>query len=89
MRLFADDCIIYRKIINKNDIEKKLQKNLDTSGERAVENGMKTNPGKTKAIRFTSAQFKNPLGYTLGEQKIPEASSCEYLGIIIRSDLNC
>jgi len=27
IRLFADDCIIYRKITNKNDIEK-LQKNL-------------------------------------------------------------
>ena len=28
IRLFADDCIIYRKITNKNDIEK-LQKDLD------------------------------------------------------------
>ena len=32
MRLFADGCIIYRKITNKNDIEK-LHKNLDTLGE--------------------------------------------------------
>jgi hypothetical protein len=45
IRLFADDCIIYRKIINKNDIEK-LQKDLDTLGEWAVEKGMKINPGK-------------------------------------------
>jgi hypothetical protein len=29
--LFADDCIIYRKITNKNDIEK-LQKDLDSLG---------------------------------------------------------
>jgi hypothetical protein len=29
--LFADDCIIYRKIRNKNDIEK-LPKYLDTLG---------------------------------------------------------
>ena len=28
----ADDCIIYRKITNKNDIEK-LQKDLDALGE--------------------------------------------------------
>ena len=31
IRLFADDCIIYRKIKNKNDIEK-LQKDLDNLG---------------------------------------------------------
>jgi len=45
IRLFADDSIIYRKITNKNGTEK-LQKDLDTWGEWAVENGMKKNPGK-------------------------------------------
>jgi len=49
---------------------------------------MKVNPGKSKAIRFVDAQVKNPLGYSLGDQKIPETSSCKYLGIILRSDLN-
>jgi len=49
---------------------------------------MKINPVKSRAIRFTRAQVKNPLGYSLGAQKIPEASSCKYLGIILRSDLN-
>ena len=42
IRLFADDCIIYRKITNKNDIEN-LQKDLDTLGERAVKYGVKIN----------------------------------------------
>jgi len=87
IRLLADDCIIYKKITNKNDIEK-LQKDLDTMGEWAVENGMKINPGKIKAIRFMKAQVKNPLGYSFGDQNIPEMNSCKYLGIIIRSDLN-
>jgi len=34
IRLFADDCVIYRKIINNADIEKieKLQKDLDMRG---------------------------------------------------------
>jgi hypothetical protein len=65
-----------------NDIEK-LQKDLDTLGEWAVEDGMKINTIKRKAIRFTRARVKNPLGYSLGAQKIPEASSCTYLGIIL------
>jgi hypothetical protein len=67
--LFGGKCVIYRKIANKNDIEK-LQKNLDTLGERAVENRMKINPGKSKAIRFTNDQVKNQLCYSLCDQKI-------------------
>ena len=65
-----------------------MQKDLNTLGEWTVENGMKINPGKSKLIKFTRARFKIPLGYSLGDQKIPEASSCKYLGIILRSDLN-
>jgi len=57
-------------------------------GEWAVQYGLKINPIKSKAIRFMRAWVKNPLGYSLGDQKIQEASSCKYLGIILRSDLN-
>ena len=32
--------------------------------------------------------MKDPRNYMLGNQLIPEASSCKYLGIIIRSDLS-
>jgi hypothetical protein len=31
---------------------------------------------------------KEHLKYPLGDQRVPEASSCKYLGIIIRSDLS-
>ena len=31
--------------------------------------------------------MKDPLNYCLGDQKIPEASCCKYLGTFIRSDL--
>ena len=48
----------------------------------------KINPSNSKALRFMTAWVKNPLGYSLGDQKILEASSCKYLGIILRSDLN-
>jgi 23S rRNA A2030 N6-methylase RlmJ len=58
---------IYRKITNKNNIEK-LQKYLDTLGEWAVENWIKRNPGKSKAIRFTGVRVKNTLGYFLGDK---------------------
>jgi hypothetical protein len=41
-----------------------------------------------KAVSFTRARVKAPLKYCLGEHRVPEASSCKYLGIIIRSDLS-
>ena len=43
VRLFADDYVIYRKIINNEDMEK-LQKDLYRLGEWEVENAMKINP---------------------------------------------
>jgi hypothetical protein len=49
---------------------------------------MKINPNKSKALSFTRAQVKEPLNYSLGDQTIPEASCCKYLGIMIRSDLS-
>jgi hypothetical protein len=54
-----------------------------------VENEMKINPGKSKAPGLTMAQVvKEPLNFSFKDQRIPEASCCKYLGIIIRSDLS-
>jgi len=42
IRLFADYCIIYRKILNIKDVEK-LQTGLDSLGDWAERNEMKIN----------------------------------------------
>jgi hypothetical protein len=42
-----------------------LQKDVDRLGEWAVENVMKINPSKSKAVRFTRARVKDPLDYSL------------------------
>jgi hypothetical protein len=54
-----------------------LQEDLEKLGEWAAENAMKINPSKCKAVCFTRAQVKNPLNYAIGDQLIPEASSCK------------
>jgi hypothetical protein len=64
--------------MNNEDIEK-LQKYLDRLGEWAAENEMKINPSKCKAVLFTRARVKDSLNYTLGDQLIPETSSCTFL----------
>jgi hypothetical protein len=65
-----------------------LQKDLDRLGEWAVENTMKINPSKSKAIRFTRDREKDPITHSFMDTLIPEASSCTYLGIILRCDLS-
>ena len=65
---------MYTKIMNDSDIDK-LQIDLDRLGEWAVENVMKINPGKSKAVSFTIAGVKDPFNDFLGVQRIPEASS--------------
>ena len=49
---------------------------------------MKINPAKTNAVSFLRARVKDPLYYSLLDQVIPEANSCKYLGIILRSGLS-
>ena len=65
-----------------------MQIELGILGEWAVENGMKINPGKSKAVSFTRAQVNDLLNYSLLDQVIPEASSCKYFGKILCSDLS-
>ena len=53
-----------REITYKNDLEK-LQKDLNTLGEWAVENWIKISTSKSNEIRFTRAGVKILLGYSL------------------------
>jgi hypothetical protein len=87
IRIFADDCIIYRKILNNNDLEI-LQIDLNGLGECAFENEMIINPAKSRAVCFTKARVTESLNYSLGDIVIPKGKSCKYLGIILRSDLS-
>ena len=68
-------------MINNEDIDS-LQEDLDRLVEWTAENAMKINQSNCKAFRFTMARVKNPLNHTIGDQLIPEASSCKCLGII-------
>ena len=50
IRLFANDCVIYINITNNEDMEK-FQEVLDRFRQWAVENSMKINRSKRKAVR--------------------------------------
>jgi hypothetical protein len=85
--LFAENCIIYRRINDSSDFDK-LQMDLNKLREWASVNKMKINPGKSKSASFTKGRVRERIKYYFGAQLIPEANSFKHLGIIIRSDLN-
>jgi hypothetical protein len=60
IKLFADDCIIYKKVKNNNDMEN-LQTDLNRLGKWAVQNAMKINPTKGKVACSTRARVKEPI----------------------------
>ena len=80
IQLFADDCIIDRKIMDSSYIDR-LQMDQKRLGEWAVENEMKINPGKSKAVSFTKGRVKERISYYIGDQLISEANSFKYFGI--------
>jgi hypothetical protein len=64
IRLFADDCIIYRKNLS-NDVES-LQIDLNRLGEWAFENEI-IKPAKSNAVCFMKSQVMESLNYSLGD----------------------
>jgi uncharacterized protein YabE (DUF348 family) len=56
--------VIYSKILTTEDMIK-LQRDVDRLGEWAVENEMKINVNKSKAVCLTRAGVKDPLKYCL------------------------
>lgn len=57
----------------------KLQMDLNRLGEWVVENELKINLGKSKAVSFTKAKVKERIRCYFEDQLIPEASNFKYL----------
>jgi hypothetical protein len=72
IRLFADYCIIYRETVNNYDAEI-LQTDLDRLGDWAVENEMKINPNKSKALCFMRARVIRFLTFTVANIRVSYA----------------
>jgi hypothetical protein len=80
VRLFADDCLLYREITNSDDQEK-LQKDLNSLEDWCHDWGMSFNAKKCNILRISRS--KNPLQtfYKLGNTILEEVPSAKYLGV--------
>ena len=87
VRLFADDCLLYRPIHTAED-QCKLQEDFDELQHWGNIWGMKFNAAKCNIIRIS--RKKTPLHsfYNIGGEILKEVDSCKYLGVTISNNLS-
>ena len=87
IRLFADDCLIYRPIRNSQD-QVTLQHDLDNLIRWSKQWGMRCNAAKCKVMRTTGG-IKSHRFYHMDGQILQEVQKATYLGVTLSRDLTC
>ena len=87
VRLFADDCIIYRPVTKSGDAEY-LQADINNLMSWAEEWSMFFNPEECEVIRVTNK--KKPLNYVykMSDHMLKSVEDKKYLGVTLQKNLN-
>ena len=86
VRLFADDCLLYRKLKNNQD-QIDMQRDLDALMDWGSTWGMKFNAKKCIIMRVSRSRKPLQHFYSLGNEILQEVSDVKYLGIQIDNKL--
>ena len=87
IRFFADDCVRYREIKDKEDTLK-LQRDFDQLGNCARKWGMRFQHVKCNMIQLTRKHLnKIQASYTLEGTILENVDNIKYLGVTISNDL--
>ena len=89
VRLFADDCVLYRNIETPTDCQI-LQDDLNSLAQWEADRQMKFNVAKCHSMRVTQHPPDKHIqfDYTLHQQRLEQVQSAKYLGITISDDLD-
>lgn len=87
IRLFADDCVIYRPITNPTD-QTAVQDDLNHVQEWCDLWLMKLNPNKCKTVSFHRRHNPFLFPYVIASVTLEHVQSYKYLGVTICNDLN-
>ena len=85
VRLFADDCLLYKEIECIDD-QKELQKDIDNLGKWAENWGMKFNATKCQILQIKPKH--RSLTYKMCGVPLQVVSDCLYLGVNLSHDLS-
>ena len=80
VRLFADDCLVYREIKSRQD-QNDLQKDLNLLESWGSTWGMRFNAAKCNIMRVSRKQTPIPYQYELSGQVLEEVKDAKYLGV--------
>ncbi len=86
VRLFADDCLIYRPIHSHDDCVK-LQKDLDALKDWGDMWGMRFNEKKCNIMRIACSKSPFVHLYELNSHTLEQVKDAKYLGVTISEDL--
>ena len=87
LRLFADDCLMYRSINNTSD-SIKLQEDLDRLHKWSLDWQMLFNTDKCHLMRFTRRRNIIDSQYHLGDDQLTSVSEYPYLGLTFSTDMS-
>ena len=89
VRLFADDCVLYRNIHSLQDCLT-LQEDLTSLGQWEADWQMKFNVAKCHSMRVTRHQHHKQIlfDYSLHNQTLENVQSAKYLGITITDNMD-
>lgn len=87
VRLFADDCILFREISSMQD-QIVLNTNLDNIYSWCRDWGMVVNAEKTVSLRITRKKSPFEFQYTLGSCAVNQVNSFKYLGVTFTNNLS-
>ena len=86
VRLFAEDCLVYREIKNRQD-QIALQKDLNLLENWGSKWGMRFNAAKCNIMRMSRKQTPISTQYELSGQVLEEVKDAKYLGVTVSDDL--
>ena len=87
VRLFADDCLIYKQIKNNND-QIELHRDLNLLESWGAKWGMRFNPAKCNIMRVSRKRSPFLHSYTLSGQVLGEVEDTKYLGVTLSDNLD-
>lgn len=87
VRLFADDCVVYRGISSSTDATI-LQHDLDAINTWCSTWLLSLNVSKCAHITFTRSQHRSVRSYLLGASLVSKVHSYKYLGVHLTSNLS-
>lgn len=85
MRLFADDCVLYRQVQNEGDCAY-LQNDLDCIVQWCQKWQMTLNPKKCVHMRVSKKKKPIVTAYTIDTHIVITEPTCKYLGVVLSHD---